>query len=1593
MNKSPQSLELKEKLLAGKSALEEKEIPELIDDLCSHLTELISQKKFDSNSSLLEECKNILTSVSEAELAKELMCKIDVEIFFLLGSKFLSSKLDARELIHEYLNLFRYSEFLRRIYEDKRWEGLTLSLIVKSDFNFAELFYQRVKTYKNKSLFKLINGNTFTNYSWNKCSEIIEKHKLSFSNILSEAENKSTFVAFLLDNSLDMALLDIACLTSGIRNAMIPANSVTQHIEFILNETKSEIIFVHDEKQLSKIKSIKNNLPFLKKAVLLIGSSAEDWVINFNQFKTLSSKPDKKLLEELRQNLDVNSLATIMYTSGTTGEPKGIMFSQLNIVYKRFCRAMAIPEIGDEDRYLSFLPLFHTFGRYLEMTGAIFWGAEYAFMENPSVETMIENMSLVKPTIFISIPKKWMQLYDSITSKVDIEVDSDDKIKSAIDSVTGGSLKWGLSAAGYLPPDNFIFFQKYGIELMSGFGMTEATGGITMTPPKKYIPNSLGKALPGIETKVAEDGELLIRGSYVMMGYFGEEHSVTFDNDGWLPTGDIMTVDKYGFIEIIDRKKEIYKNIRGETVAPQKIENLFRDFEYVKQIFLVGDHRPFNTVLIYPDNETPGSLLNKMDDQQRSDYFSTVIVTVNNFLAPFERILDFKIIDRPFSDAHGELTPKGTYKRRVIEKNFEAVIESMYEKTHIDLHAKDFEILVPNWFLREKGALSRDIVYADNQIRIPKLDVSLTIEKIDSDNKFFRIGSYIYQILSKRLDLQEFLTNPIYWLGNKELYDFAGETIIQWSRKDQRNPNILFHSTIGEMLKDEKIKCEFLRLYSKKEFSLYALNYSLLLIQANDPSYCIESIVFLKTILADNSHVLYGFVLATASRPQLSSEIEIGRAVFSILIPHLKKEKLKNLFINYLKVFPSLPNDTVINHINKISKGVDNLIEIEGALEYFTKNISSDESLSKTPVPYLFNLLVQYGIQHPVTYKRLRRTLLHYEIYSKSKRVSNLADKSRLELRKGLRAWLGENQQVAIDPETGEEYSWEDVLVFDESIDVPDKFLISNAIIDNPVIREAIFLFSDGALIVLSSILPSGVWISLLSSSEERSIYRITIHTRFQGAFDFTLHHNKVLSADEMEEEFKWLILSGGNKASEKIASQIGGRWDEYDLWTEEYLAGESVAKYIQREYKVADEVSIERLHSLWRYFVWNASSAYFKFWRMTNYNLELEDCSVENIIVPSHDYQTGSQITSFYKRRKNKSYNKFFSNFYTQFVVKTESEYPEIKILTIWSSILSSICEVEGVDNGIEIILKLKKEITKSQDFPDKEKLLEITDLFLKSIKENGFKPQPLYFAIKRFLRWFRLNEDASLSAQAETLRDLYETYRLFDVEEAYPATRNKFFLETVFSDSSEKFKNVLKDITKKQIAKTITSDQASRLIQELNSEFELTEKEHFFLTRLTYPHLKPTDFAAFLKIKGDSAIPSGLVVQFRDNDGNPFLIRNPISPKEISRLHKLFIEANLIVNFRTEHQYLVALSDRGFIIGGLFYSKSDDGSVHMDKIVVSDRYRKKAVSEGLMNELFSRMKSENIKYVTTGFFRPEYFYRFGFKIERKYSGLVKEL
>ncbi len=1569
---------------AGKSTLNKTEL----NDLLANSANLIcAEDNFKiENNQTVKDLSEFFRAIQEGDFLKEFMEQCSDKGFYSLGIHLKNlveqNKTESEViLVHQYLNFFRISKFLQKIEDQKKWTDLISELIELSTFNTRQLFKQRYDQYSQKTLFKVLSGDIIREYSWKEIKELVDQYQQSLLSLIGERKEKPR-IAFLMENSLTMALLDFACLNSGIINVMIPANSVPQHISYILNQSECDFILVSNEKQLAKLKSVKKEVHELKKGVLIDGTSSEDWVISFKEFLNLS-KEEIEIVD-----LDINSQATIMYTSGTTGEPKGIIFTQKNIVFKRFCRAIALPKISDEDSFLAYLPLYHTFGRWLELMGTIFWGATYSFMENPSAETMILNMNMVHPSIFISIPKKWVQLYEHITAKIDIENDEQSVILEEVKKVTGGNLKWGLSAAGYLDPDVFQFFQANGIQLMSGFGMTEATGGITMTPPNNYTPNSLGQALPGIEIKLAEDGELLVRGDYVMLGYFGQPGDETFVEDGWFPTGDIMKMDSKGFIEIIDRKKEIYKNIKGETIAPQRIENLFRDFEPIKQVFVVGDHRPFNTVLIYPDLESP--VLKDMYDDQKGEYFSNLIVTINKFLAPFERIVDFRIINRGFSTEKGELTPKGTYKRRVIEENFKEIISELYKKDYYSLYLDNTEIKIPNWFLRERGCLTGDIKIEDSKIVIPKLGKNLKIERVAQN--IFRIGDFSYKILKSQVDLHEFLINPIYWLGNEDLVSFTDEAILQWYRQSTEEDYIKFHSSYFTERNFALTKNVLSKIHSAGERSLFGLHLALVLLQSDERSDGEFGLQYLKQLFEDQTQEIYKICFYYLDKPNICANIETQKGLLLLALKNIKPGYFREVFEKYLKLGPDLFDNTVRENIVGSKTCYNSIDTIDEILhEQIQLNFQADD-IEKTVIPFLFDLFVRFGVKHPTKYEDIRRKFVKIQLLDDWHELSNMSQDYRTKMRKGFRKWLDVNETVAVDIETGEEYGWEEVIIFEEDLTEKEKELLTETISTTPILREAVFLFSKGAVIRLSNILPRGIWISKVRDEKKITVYRVSIQTRHQGSFDVLLHHNKNKSKKEIKEEVNWLILAGSDYFVTELVEDFGGYWDTKRMWSQKYQPGLTVAHLFNRDFKKDKNIAEEKYFYLWPFFIWNAAAAYINFWRLTSGKMQLSNPTAENIIIPSHDYQVGTRFVSLSERSEFSSYIELFKNFYEKFVLPIEEKYPSVKRESSWKYIFPGLINAEGENEGIEILNYLALDL-KESNIEGKEEFLAQLQKLLENIKENGYIPKELYFATKRFIRWNKLNPDASTGAQAQMLNELYDTYNLVELENIYPETRTRFYLETVFKDSESEFVNQVKTVCKLQHHNSISKDDFLKQISSIQKEFELNDNEIFFLTRLSYPHLKPSDSASFLNFEIEGDHTANLVVQTEDNEGNPFYIRKPITPKEISKLYQLFLDANLQVTFKPEHQFLVAISDRGFIIGGLFYSKYDENLVHMEKIVVSNRVRRHGVSEAIMNEFFSRMKDEGYENVTTGFFRPEYFYKFGFKIEKKYSGLVKKL
>ncbi len=651
------------------------------------------------------------------------------------------------------------------------WTQLLVPVIDRADHTFGDLLRSREET-DPRVLAMRVLGSDGAELS---VADLARRTRSIARGLLALApEEGDPKVAILSENSLETALTDIACLSNGIVDFPLPANSTPEQVAFMLRHSGANILVVSDEEQVDKVLPSLPGLPDLKEVVVVSRAAADrHGLLSLEQAISQGAgafdDADRAARAARVRSRDV---ATVMYTSGTTGRPKGIVFDHLNLVSKRLCRGFALPHVNEGDVFLAYLPLYHTFGRFLEMTGSLWWGATYVFARSTGHASLVEDFKTVQPTIFISVPKKWMELQE--TAQRQAPPDDPEAAAGQLRALTGGRLAYGLSAAGYLDPLVFRNFHRAGVELCSGYGMTEATGGITMTPPGAYVDGSIGQPLPGITCVRAEDAELLIRGSYVSPGYLhpeGDEQEA-HDAEGWFHTGDLVSIDAEGHFRITGRKKEIYKNRAGQTIAPQRVENLFRDFDDLAQAFLVGDHREYNTLLVWPNYEGRPEL-RKRSPEEMQHVVSSLVASANRFLAPFERVVAFRILDRALDVEHGELTHKLTYKRDVVAKNWKPLIEGMYQHRALSLSVDGVGLRIPHWVLREIGVLVEEVVMRGGELRAGR-----TMLRVGADPRApgsLRVGDLAYRPEGGVLDLGAVLAHPTLWLGNEGLRRFLGE--------------------------------------------------------------------------------------------------------------------------------------------------------------------------------------------------------------------------------------------------------------------------------------------------------------------------------------------------------------------------------------------------------------------------------------------------------------------------------------------------------------------------------------------------------------------------------------------------------------------------------------------------------------------------------------------------------------------------------------------------------------------------------------------------------------------------------------------------
>jgi len=1475
----------------------------------------------------------------------------------------------ARRAILALLDTVRRRFFTRllRPQQIDPWLSLLLPILARADVTVGDVLRSREETEPRTVAMRLLGPEA----AELTVADVARRTRALARGILALG-GEQVSVAILSENSLEAALCDLACLSSGIVDFPLPANAVGEQIVYMLKHSRARVLLTSEEEQLAKVLPSLPLLPDLEEIVVFSRATGErHGLLSLDQMVDQGAAVDEASRAARAARVKADDLATVMYTSGTTGRPKGIMFTQRNIVSKRLCRGFALPEIGEGDVFLCYLPLYHTFGRWLELVATLWWGATYVFARSTVQAALLEDFRRVRPTVFISVPKKWMELHEAAVWEA--ASDDPEELAGHLKAITGGRLRYGLSAAGYLDPVVFRAFQRAGTELCSGYGMTEATGGITMTPPGEYVDGSVGRALPGMVCRRAEDGELLIRGPYVSPGYFHPgDGEVGPDAQGWFHTEDLFIERPDGHWIITGRKKEIYKNRQGQTIAPQRVENLFRDFEAVAQSFLVGDHREYNTLLVWP---SPRAAADRAP-QELTELVSSLVASANRFLAPFERVVTFQLLPRPLDQEHGELTHKGSFRREVVEQNWRELIDRMYEQRHLALPIDGRFLRVPNWVLRELSVLQHEVSLKGNELRAGGR--RLRVEAEPAAPGALRIGDMAYATDGSVLDLGALLSRPALWVGNEPLREFLGEeaflSLVGRKRKGTGG-DLRVDPRLWAAPAEERIAA-LLEQVESGEVTFASIQAAGELLRAERPE-ARRAISHLHIGLAAAQSDQAVLCRALLRRAADAPDEDVRRRAFRVLLANEDAgETLATLRLFLDRLGPMALRDEDLADLGE--RGLTDA-QVQVFLAHLSAARGDEAPADPSDLRLLvgvMRLLTACAIAHPVYFSRVRVPLARLALHGDGELAARAGEEMD-RLRRGFSAWVGPNLRLAIDPQTGAEYGWKDVLVFDEAIVPESRQHLLQALEDNTIVRASVFLLGRGVLLSLGDIPPGGATVSLLGREHGKAVYRLSVRTRAREVFDIAVNVAEQMNYATLRQEVAWLLAAG---APPPLVEQFGGYFAEWGIFTEEFIPGEDVERQVARLIRQGE---LARLRSLWPFLVWSAAELHVRFWDRSQRRLALREPSPSAFIVPSHDYQTGARLVSVSDRSACSSVEEVLERFQRAYVDRVLALRPELAAEADERILLAATVEATGFERGLALFEAAAPGTARGAAML----------AYGEELRARGFTPHRVWFATRRFRRWLEVNPQATVEAKGRMLGELWGTYHLSEVETSWPDTRVRFFRHTVFAPARPELAAALDRLVQQARARPGGELDLEAQVAAVRGAAKPTAEEDYFLARMTYRYLDPGDQVALISMPSGGQFVTEVVVALTDEAGERYTVRGPVSPREVARLLHLFHESNLAVTFSAEHEYLLCLDSRDTVIGGLYYRQVGPDRVFMEKVTVARKHRGKGVSDGLMRVFIRRLRARGMKRLETGFFQPDYLRRFGFRTDPTSGGLVRDL
>ena len=592
--------------------------------------------------------------------------------------------------------------------------------MVEKSGNLVQLLLQNLNRRPMKQALFVKRQGLYAPVTYQEGFENVKWFALGLSQL---AIGENDFVALISGNRPEWVYADMGIMSIGAVNVPVYSTLTAPEIAYILKDAAAKIVIVENQDHLDKVLAIASTCPALVHIVTIDRhlKNADPMCMSMDDVQTLGKQSTSTAYDDYLSHLDrisADHLASVVYTSGTTGEPKGVMLTHGNFLADVRDILLALP-VQESDVALSFLPLAHVFERTTGYYSVIAAGGSIYYAE--SMDTIAANMLEVRPTVVVSVPRLYekmqIRIKDSVTGfkkqlflwatrvaqwkghenrgrsvgwglQIQYWI-ADRLVLRKVRERTGGRLRFFVSGGAPLSKDVARFFENLGLLIIEGYGLTETSPVVACNRLDQYKLGTVGKVLPGQEVRLGEDGELQVKGPIVMRGYLNlpEKTAEVLDEDGWFHTGDIAEIDTDGFISIVDRKKDLIVLSNGKKAAPQMVEMRLKSDPMIAQAIVCGEGRNYLTALLVPDftrirrvKKMP-SHFTDVDIARHPKILGMVQKIVEKKmrgLASFEQIKKFELLTHEFTIESGELTPSLKPRRKVINANYSELINQLY---------------------------------------------------------------------------------------------------------------------------------------------------------------------------------------------------------------------------------------------------------------------------------------------------------------------------------------------------------------------------------------------------------------------------------------------------------------------------------------------------------------------------------------------------------------------------------------------------------------------------------------------------------------------------------------------------------------------------------------------------------------------------------------------------------------------------------------------------------------------------------------------------------------------------------------------------